>query len=355
MAPPKSPSGIQTPKHCQSPTTTATTTNVTRSKPGNAGLAGSTGPRVRSASTGRDKKSELQARYWALLFGNLQRAVNEIYQTVECYENISSCQEAILVLENYVRDFKALSEWFKVSWDYDSRPLQQRPQSLAWEVRKSNPTPRVRTKSLCSPTTSGKSSPALFPCNSGKTSPCCDGHVTPKKLLRAYDQLPRGAMRVNVRELFAANKQRNARGSPNSDVQEVTTPQLDLPEDKPYVQLNTQYSQTDLEDPHLTLADVREKMAREMAEREAAAAAAAAREAAQLEAAEREKAERELAARDAAVREKAQKEAAEQEAAQRKVAGEEISAEELSGKWSPCNSFMLRDKFLPSLYCCYSV
>ncbi|KAH8377807.1 hypothetical protein KR093_007233, partial [Drosophila rubida] len=286
VAPAKSPNGQQTPKHCQSPTTMRAKTNSSNNN--GSGVASNSGPRVRSASTGRDKKSELQARYWALLFGNLQRAVNEIYQTVECYENISSCQEAILVLENYVRDFKALSEWFKVSWDYDSRPLQQRPQSLAWEVRKSNPTPRVRTKSLCSPTASGKSSPALFACNSGKTSPCCDGHVSPKKLLRAYDQLPRGAMRVNVRELFAANKRAAQGGCSNSDtslnanqLEQTAQQDLSAADKTSYVQLSTQYSQTDLEDPHLTLADVREKMRREAAEREAAE-----REAAEHEAAE---------------------------------------------------------------------
>lgn len=216
------------------------------------------GLRVRSASTGRDKKSELQARYWALLFGNLHRAVNEIYQTVECYENISSCQEAILVLENYVRDFKALGEWFKVSWDYESRPIQQRPQSLAWEIRKSNPVPRVRTKSLSSPLASGKSSPHLLQTNcSGKTSPCTV--VFPSDSYKS----PRKNYCINVRELFALNKQSVKQSLKTTALPFIKEP--NVPENHvEVVKVNKncchQSSQTDLKDDHLTLAAIREKL-----------------------------------------------------------------------------------------------
>ena len=45
--------------------------------------------------------ADLQARYWGLLFENLRRAVDEIYQTCETDESVEECKEAIMVY-NYI-------------------------------------------------------------------------------------------------------------------------------------------------------------------------------------------------------------------------------------------------------------
>lgn len=101
-------------------------------------VRGSSKLRARSSSAGRGPDKGLRARYWAYLFENLQRAVDEIYHTCETDESTLECKEAILILENYRKEFTALINWIQLSKQLENTPPPDRPTCLAWEVRKSS-------------------------------------------------------------------------------------------------------------------------------------------------------------------------------------------------------------------------
>jgi len=97
------------------------------------------GGRVRSASAGRDKRTEMAARYWAVLFENLRRAVDDLYRTCEGDESCIASREVVMVLENYTKDFKNLINWLRLKIEYENTPQPQRPTSLTWDIRKTSP------------------------------------------------------------------------------------------------------------------------------------------------------------------------------------------------------------------------
>ncbi|XP_016133251.1 S phase cyclin A-associated protein in the endoplasmic reticulum-like [Sinocyclocheilus grahami] len=57
----------------------------------------------------------------------------------ELTANILSPQEVLMMLDNYVRDFKALIDWIQLQEKLEKTDAQNRPTSLAWEVRKMSP------------------------------------------------------------------------------------------------------------------------------------------------------------------------------------------------------------------------
>ncbi|XP_078286221.1 S phase cyclin A-associated protein in the endoplasmic reticulum isoform X1 [Rhinoraja longicauda] len=94
----------------------------------------------KSPTKGRQlRKIDLRARYWAFLFDNLRRAVDEIYVTCESDQSVVECKEVLMMLDNYVRDFKALIDWLQLQERLEKTDAQNRPTSLAWEVRKMSP------------------------------------------------------------------------------------------------------------------------------------------------------------------------------------------------------------------------
>jgi hypothetical protein len=91
--------------------------------------------------------ADIRDRYWAYLFENLKRSVDEIFHTCENDNSISECKEVISILENCTNEFHSLAA--KIN-EYEKAHLtNKRPTSLAWELSKSSPPP---------PTSSSKSS-----------------------------------------------------------------------------------------------------------------------------------------------------------------------------------------------------
>ncbi|XP_028287021.1 S phase cyclin A-associated protein in the endoplasmic reticulum isoform X3 [Parambassis ranga] len=97
------------------------------------------GPEKSPTKTRQPRKVDLRARYWAFLFDNLRRAVDEIYVTCESDQSVLECKEVLMMLDNYVRDFKALIDWIQLQEKLEKTDAQNRPTSLAWEVRKMSP------------------------------------------------------------------------------------------------------------------------------------------------------------------------------------------------------------------------
>ncbi|KAG9340716.1 hypothetical protein JZ751_020306 [Albula glossodonta] len=118
-----------------------------RNKKQNAGLESKSGAAAlldknteKSPTKARHpRKVDLRARYWAFLFDNLRRAVDEIYVTCESDQSVVECKEVLMMLDNYVRDFKALIDWIQLQEKLENTDAQNRPTSLAWEVRKMSP------------------------------------------------------------------------------------------------------------------------------------------------------------------------------------------------------------------------
>ncbi|XP_029379202.1 S phase cyclin A-associated protein in the endoplasmic reticulum isoform X2 [Echeneis naucrates] len=106
---------------------------------GTAGVLLDKGAEKSPTKARQPRKVDLRARYWAFLFDNLRRAVDEIYVTCESDQSVVECKEVLMMLNNYVRDFKALIDWIQLQEKLEKTDAQNRPTSLAWEVRKMSP------------------------------------------------------------------------------------------------------------------------------------------------------------------------------------------------------------------------
>nr|XP_018670953.1 S phase cyclin A-associated protein in the endoplasmic reticulum isoform X2 [Ciona intestinalis] len=128
----------------------------------------------RRSTSGSRRPVSIRARYWAYLFENLRRAVDEIYATCEVDASIVECKEVLLIIDNYRHEFQALIEWINLQERLENAGDHDRPTSLAWEVRKSSPgRPRHKTRGSSAPRTTPRATPGV-PINRCLTYAACN-------------------------------------------------------------------------------------------------------------------------------------------------------------------------------------
>ncbi|MGH0168570.1 UNVERIFIED_CONTAM: hypothetical protein FKN15_054733 [Acipenser sinensis] len=123
------------------------TAGLHRNKKQNASLDSKTAAVVleknaeKSPSKARQpRKVDLRARYWAFLFDNLRRAVDEIYVTCESDQSVVECKEVLMMLDNYVRDFKALIDWIQLQEKLEKTDALNRGPPPTLSASRLNPT-----------------------------------------------------------------------------------------------------------------------------------------------------------------------------------------------------------------------
>jgi hypothetical protein len=84
------------------------------------------------------ENADIRARYWRIMFENLRRYIDEIYDICLEDKSVIECKEAILTLEIAARHFVQLMNFIEAEakWQQTDRPT-----SISWEIRQTLLTP----------------------------------------------------------------------------------------------------------------------------------------------------------------------------------------------------------------------
>lgn len=84
------------------------------------------------------ENADIKGRYWRIMFENLRRYIDEIYDICLEDKSIIECKEAILTLEIAARHFVQLMNFIEAEAKWQQ---EEQPTSISWEIRQTLLTP----------------------------------------------------------------------------------------------------------------------------------------------------------------------------------------------------------------------